>query len=246
MLSIRADSKFGDTWSTQFLASLLIGLFVTNCCLFVLGYFLEPFYPQYGPFKFLFITTSACFPMAVGYFSRWNSQKATNNASFVVLLAAVVFAFVASGHPIHYLGSLTNGSSKETRWSGQLINEIESNPERVVVCLDTSTENDFDYESYLCSRVAVGLQGVNDSEYMMWVGANLCLNDSSLFESDLFDDDFYKRLTILVTDSDRYTSGGSCQGKGWGGDQYEMGWLSDTNWSLVRVVGYDGKEVLTP
>ena len=232
--------------ASQMLAYMFAILLVINLGLFLLGYLIEPYYPQYGPFKFLFMSTAASFPIAVGYFSKWAIQKSSSSMRTAVVMAAFLFALVSFGAPTQYLGSVIDTAKEELPWASQLVQEIQSDQNRVVVCLDSSEDNGFDYETYLCSRAAIGLQGVNDSEYLIWTAANICQIQPSQFESELFDDDFYSRLTILVTDSDRYTSGGSCQGKGWGGDQYEMGWLSDTNWSLVRVVGYDGKEVLTP
>lgn len=232
--------------ASQMLTYVFAILLVINLGLFLLGYLIEPYYPQYGPFKFLFMSTAASFPIAVGYFSKWAIHKSLSSMRTAVVMAAFLFAFVSFGAPIQYLGSVIDTAKEELPWASQLVQEIQSDQNRVVVCLNSSEDNSFDYETYLCSRVAIGLQGVNDSEYRIWGAANICQIQPSQFESELFDDDFYSRLTILVTDSDRYTSGGSCQGKGWGGDQYEMGWLSDTNWSLVRVVGYDGREVLTP
>jgi hypothetical protein len=232
--------------ASQMLTYMFAILLVINLGLFLLGYLIEPYYPQYGPFKFLYMSTAASFPIAVGYFSKWTIQKSSSSMKTAVVMAAFLFAFVSFGAPIQYLGSVIDTAKEKLPWANQLVQEIQSDQDRVVVCLDSSEGNSFDDETYLCSRAAIGLQGVNDSEYFIWTAANICQIQPSQFESDLFGDDFYNRLTILVTDSDRYTSGGSCQGKGWGGDQYEMGWLSDTNWSLVRVVGYDGKEVLTP
>jgi len=230
----------------QLLTLIFAVLLATNLGLFLLGYFIKPYYPQYGPFKFLYMSTAASFPIAIGYFSKWAIQKSSSSTNFAVVMAAAFFAFVSFGPPVQYLGSLVDTADKDLPWASQLVKEIESDPSRIVVCLDSSEDNNFDYETYLCSRSAMGLQGVNDPEYSIWTAVNICQIQPGQFESEIFNDDFYSRLTVLVTDSDRYTSGGSCQGKGWGGDQYEMGWLSDVNWSLVRVVGYDGKEVLTP
>jgi len=230
----------------QLLTFIFAVLLATNLGLFLLGYFVKPYYPQYGPFKFLYMSTAASFPIAIGYLSKWAIQKSLSSTNFAVVMAAAFFAFVSFGPPVQYLGSLVDTADKDLPWASQLVKEIESDSSRIVVCLDSSEENNFDYETYLCSRSAIGMQGVNDPEYLIWTAANICQIQPSQFESDIFNDDFYSRLTVLVTDSDRYTSGGSCQAKGWGGDQYEMGWLSDVNWSLVRVVGYDGREVLTP
>jgi hypothetical protein len=162
--------------------------------------------------------------------------------------------FLVSGHPLNYFEVvLKKQEIVSAGWQSTLMDEIARDPNRTVVCLDTGT-GEFEYISYLCTRTARGVQGLNDNQSGLWQHGSLCA-PSGIFDFEFSEwgwtEDFFSNLTVLVSNPNALTNGVNCQASGWKNAEnvdprYSHGWLTFVRWDLVRVVSMDdGKLVDT-
>ena len=82
----------------------------------------------------------------------------------------------------------------------------------------------------------VGLAGVFDSPHNTWIAANICqIKPDQAIAA--WDDAFFRKLNILVTDPTRRSTLAWCQGD-WEGAT--NGWLHSVRWDLVTLYDHNG------
>lgn len=222
-------------------SAVVSSLCVSATLLMILGWFLPPYEPAYGPHKYLYLVTFAIAPLAIGWFRR---QVESQSVLVVVTLVIVAIGGVlqAAVTPLSEL-SLRVSSSGRAEWEQGAIIALNSFPERDVLCMETREDGDREYEAYRCTRLLNGMQG-SDRNFSNW---NLCYVPSS--EVAEVSDSEWQNLTILVSDGNRLSSTDGCQSKGWAGegipdnDKYLLGWATGIRWDLVKIVSYDGRVV---
>ena len=223
------------------LSSLVIALFVPIVVLFTWSYFLSPYVPQYGAWKYLYIAVAVAVPWATLIVGKelGKIQSSLSLAS-VPLVIALVFALLTP--PMQNLSWVSSVGKSEDPWIGAIVKELRDNPTRPVVCLNTfkSDEGNNIY-AYICSRMAQGLGGFDTYALRTWTAANICQIPPEQAES-AWDRDFQRNLTVLTFDTKRTSSFYSCQLPV--GD-YQNGWLSNIDWNLVRRIDYEGNEVIS-
>ena len=220
-------------------SSLVVALFVPILILFTWSYFLSPYVPQYGAWKYLYIAVAVAVPWAVLIVGKelGKMYKGLSLAS-IPLVIALVFSLLTP--PMQNLSWVSSVGKSEDPWIGAIVKELRDNPTRPVVCLNTfkSDEGNNIY-AYICSRMAQGLGGFDTYPLRTWTAANICQIPPEQAES-AWDRDFQGNLTVLTFDTKRTSSFYSCQLPV--GD-YQNGWLSNVDWNLIKRIDYEGNEV---
>lgn len=220
-------------------SSLVIALFVPILILFTWSYFLSPYTPQYGAWKYLYIAVAVAVPWAVLIIGKELGKIHTGlSLASIPLVIALVFSLLTP--PMQNLSWVSSVGKSEDPWIGGIVKELRNNPTRPVVCLNTfkSDEGNNIY-AYICSRMAQGLGGFDTYPLRTWTAANICQIPPEQAES-AWDRDFQRNLTVLTFDTKRTSSFYSCQLPV--GD-YQNGWLSNIDWNLIKRIDYEGNEV---
>jgi hypothetical protein len=245
--------KWTASHSRSYLSVLVLGVSLSAISFVIFNTLVPPYGPTYGALKFLHLATMVLIPLAVGFLARTYSGLSKTDFSLSLSLAVAVAALIiAQWAPIGYLANVVK--PMETKpWAEAVVKEIESHPDRKVLCLDTRETQDWDgYDSYACSRMAAGLQGITGYESNVWTAGNICQISSSQL-AETIPKSFYRDLTIIVTDRGRLSSGHACTSRGWGGNEdwgvkavdpkWTLGWLTGVDWRAVKVIDYEGNEV---
>jgi hypothetical protein len=241
---------FGVRYMTAMLGASFIAiiLFTTGSLLLIADH-VPPFSPQYGPRKMLFLASALCAPFflplaALGLHQIQKSLASLRPYALAGAIPAMIYActLIAPSDvkwPNGY--DLTSPS-----WTVGVIKLLDEQPDKNLVCLRTDYWNpqvdptyltDSEYKNgYLCSRMALGLAGVFDYPHNTWIAANICqIKPDQAIAA--WDDAFFRKLNILVTDPTRRSTYAWCQGD-WEG--FTNGWLHSVRWDLVTLYGHNG------
>jgi len=220
--------------------------------IFLFSHLIPPYVPQYGPLKFMSITFIALIPIASAEFFKLFGKFSLRLTGALLVAVLFLLPFIFSGHPLNFVEAVVKEDEIATKgWQSTLMNEIKQDPGRTVVCLDTGT-GEWQDISYVCTRTARGIQGLNDNASGLWQHGSLCA-PSDIFNLDFVDwgwnEDFFSNLTVIVSNPNSLTSGIDCQEDGWKNKpkadlNYTHGWLTYVRWDLVRVVSMDTGELV--
>jgi hypothetical protein len=241
---------FGSRFLTSVLGATFISLvLLTTGSLLLVADHVPPFSPQYGPRKMLFLASALCAPffLPLAAFGLHRIQRS--------LTALRPYALVGAIPAIIYLATLVAPSDvkwpngydlSSPSWTVGVVTLLDEQPDKNLVCLRTDYWNpqvdpvyltDSEYKNgYLCSRMALGLAGVFDYPHNTWIAANICqIKPDQAIAA--WDDAFFRKLNILVTDPTRRSTYAWCQGD-WEGAT--NGWLHSVRWDLVTLYGHNG------
>jgi hypothetical protein len=220
--------------------------------IFLFSHFIPPYVPQYGPKKFMSIAFIALIPIATAEFFKLFDKFSLRLTGVMLVAALFLLPFVFSGHPLNFVETVVKENEIVTKgWQSTLMDEVKRDPDRTVVCLDTGN-GDWQYISYVCTRAARGLQGLNDNATGLWQHGSLCA-PSDVFDLDFVDwgwsEEFFSNLTVIVSNPKALTNGVDCQVAGWknkpnADPSYIRGWLTYVQWDLVRVISMDTGELV--
>lgn len=206
---------------------------------FVWAYFLPPYTPQYGAWKYLYLGTAVATPFALSMGFSWLRERLPKTSLNVVPIFVVLFAVMFSP-PLSNVTWAQKAGSAAPAWAEGVVEALERDPKRPVVCLNTiKNDESQNIHAYICSRVALGLGGFDEYRHRTWTAANICSVPAEQM-ADAWPKDLQENLTVLLFDPTRRTSGVGCQT---GGDEAPRGWLSGLDWSRIDTVGPDGSPV---
>lgn len=223
-------------------ASLVLALVLPIVMLFTWAYFLSPFTPQYGAWKFLYVGASITCPLsivAVGeLIGKFDLRLALRSVPIVLVLVFALFS-----PPFDKIRWASSKGLVAYSFSIGVVEELQRDPSRAVGCLSTA-KNDAtnDYIGYLCSRMAFGLGGFDEYVHRTWTAANICQIPPEQARA-AFTVEFQKSFSVILFDGTRTSSFANCQAPSNGAPN---GWLSSIDWSLVRKLDQNGKVVNIP
>ena len=248
--SSKLDSN--DLQTNTISRTFLVSVVVVTFGIFLFSHVIPPYLPQYGPQKFMSISFVALIPIAAVEFFKLFNKLSLRSTGAMLVAAIFLMPFFFSGHPLNYVGTVVKENELVTNgWQSTLMNEVKRDPGRTVVCLDTGA-GEWLYISYVCTRTARGIQGMNDNPSGLWQHGSLCA-PSDIFEFDFVDwgwtEEFFENLTVIVSNPNALTSGTDCQEAGWKNEpnvdpSYTHGWLTFVQWDLVRVISMETGELV--
>ena len=241
---------FGSRFLTSVLGATFISLalFTTGLLMLVADH-VPPFSPQYGPRKMLFLVSALCAPFflplaALGLHRIQHSLTTLRPYALVGAIPAMIYACtLIAPYDIKWPNGYDLSSPS---WTVGIVKLLDEQPDKNVVCLRTDywnpqvdpvylTESDYT-NGYLCSRIALGLAGVVDYPHNVWTAANTCqIKPDQAIAA--WDDAFFQKLNILVTDPTRRSTYAWCQGD-W--ENATNGWLHSVRWDLVTLYDHNG------
>ena len=230
-------------------ASFFSIVLLTTGALLLVADHVPPFSPQYGPRKMMFLVSALCapffFPLIALVLHRIQQNlTALRPYALIGAIPAIIYLFtLLAPSDIRWPNGYDLSSPSWTVGVVKLLNE---QPDKNVVCMKTDywnpqvepvylTESDYT-NGYLCSRIALGLAGVVDYPHNTWTAANMCQIKPDQAGA-AWDDAFFKKLNILVTDPSRRSTYTWCQGD-W--ESATNGWLHSVRWDLVTLYGHNG------
>ena len=220
-------------------SSLVIALFVPIVGLFTWSYFLAPYTPQYGAWKYLYIGTAVAVPWTMliigGY---WQHKKPM--VSVVALPMVFLFGMGLLSPPFQNVNWVEKASPAGFEWIGTVVKELRQYPDRAVVCSNSVEGDDGQkYTAYLCSRMAQGLGGFDDVRHRVWTAAAFCSVPPEQMKSE-WPVSEQENLTVILFDPTRTSSFAGCQSPVPG---FSNGLLSAVDWSVVRKLSPSGEVV---
>jgi hypothetical protein len=207
--------------------------------LFVWSYFLAPFTPQYGAWKYLYMATAVTTPLAVVVLSsRLSVRVAVNFAR--VLPALVLLALTMFSPPWNSIRWAEEIRGDDYPWIAPVVRELQTSPDRPVGCLNTiSGDVTQSYIAYLCSRMALGLGGFDEVRHRVWQAGSICTIGEAQTAYE-WPEEQLRNFTVILFDGARTSSFAGCQAPAKGEPN---GWLSSINWDVVRKLDNTGKVV---
>jgi hypothetical protein len=216
------------------LPTLLLGYLLV---IYLISFVTTPYSPRYGATKLLYVASCVAVPLTpivVAFLlTRLKASKMAHLSIGPIALVALALI-----DPTRVFFAWPKSVALKAPWAGPIVNEMEQRPARRIVCLNTSADLGQDIWAYICSRMASGLQGVSTAgpdgqyDFPVWTAANIYSVPTEQ-AAEAWDDDFYRSLTILVFDPTRRDNG----------DPRQLAWLTDVDWTAVRVIGPDGKVI---
>ncbi len=212
---------------------------VPTVLLFVWSYFLAPFVPQYGAWKYLYIATAVTVPLTVVILQ--SSLPDRTPIRFVrVLPVLVLFALTIFSPPWNSIQWAEGIKGTDAPWVAGVVKALQVSPERPAACVNTVLNDESrNYEAYLCSRMSFGLGGFDEYVHRTWTAANICQIPPPQARA-AFSSEFQEDLSVLLFDGSRTSSFAGCQAPTKGEPN---GWLSSINWDVVRKLDSTGKVV---
>jgi hypothetical protein len=212
---------------------------VPTVLLFVWSYFLAPFVPQYGAWKYLYIATAVTVPLSVVILQ--SSLPDRTPIRFVrVLPVLVLFALTMFSPPRNSIQWAEGIKGTDAPWVAGVVKALQVSPERPAACVNTVLNDESrNYEAYLCSRMSFGLGGFDEYVHRTWTAANICQIPPPQAQA-AFSREFQQDLSVLLFDGTRTSSFAGCQAPAKGEPN---GWLSSINWDVVRKLDSTGKVV---
>jgi hypothetical protein len=219
--------------------SLVIALFVPIVGLFTWSYFLAPYTPQYGAWKYLYIGAAVAVPWTMliigGY---WQHKKPMVSVAAIPMV--FLFGMGLLSPPFQNVNWVEKASPAGFEWVGTVVKELRQYPDRVVVCSNSVEGDDGQkYTAYLCSRMAQGLGGFDDVRHRVWTAAAFCSVPPEQMKSE-WPVSEQENLTVILFDPTRTSSFAGCQSPVPG---FSNGLLSAVDWSVVRKLSPSGEVV---
>jgi len=207
--------------------------------LFTWSYFLAPYTPQYGAWKYLYIGTAVAVPWTMliigGY---WQHKKPM--VSVVAIPMVLLFGMGLLSPPFQNVNWVEKASPTGYEWVGTVVQELRRYPDRAVVCSNSVEGDDGQkYTAYLCSRMAQGLGGFDDVRHRVWTAAAFCSVPPEQMKSE-WPVSEQENLTVILFDPTRTSSFAGCQSPVPG---FSNGLLSAVDWSVVRKLSPSGEVV---
>ncbi len=241
---------FGSRYLTSVLGAsfISIALLITASLLLIADH-VPPFSPQYGPRKMLFLVSALCAPfffplIALGLQRIQHSLVTLRPYALVGAIPAMIYVCtLIAPYDIKWPNGYDLSSPS---WTVGIVKLLDEQPDKNVVCLRTDywdpqvdpvylTDSDYT-NGYLCSRMALGLGGVYDNPHNVWIASNIC-QIKPVQTIATWDDAFFRKLNILVTDPTRRSTYAWCQGD-W--ENFTNGWLHPVRWDLVTLYDHTG------
>jgi hypothetical protein len=219
--------------------SLVIALFVPIVGLFTWSYFLAPYTPQYGAWKYLYIGAAVAVPWTLPILGQYLHHKKPT-----ISLVAIPIVFLLSlglfSPPLEHVNWVEKAVPAGYEWVDTVVNELRENPDRPVVCSNSIKDDDGQkYTAYLCSRMAQGLGGFDDVRHRVWTAAAFCSVPPKQMKSEWPVAEL-QNLTVILFDPKRTSSFAGCQSPS---EDYPNGLLSFVDWSVVRKLSPSGEVV---
>lgn len=185
---------------------------------------------NYAALKMQLFTSAVIVPIAVvGVFKLASSKESQANRLLAATSVLVLFAY--EGSISQYTSYPWKFNKSEVFWARAAYEEISANPQRRLVCLNTSNAI-ANIEAYNCNRLIVGLQGEeNNSAIERWIPLGMWLADPSVLWSQ--SPEFYKTLTVMKFDASNSTVT----------DVNVQLVLDRLRWDLVRTIDVTGQAV---
>jgi hypothetical protein len=219
--------------------SLVIALFVPIVGLFTWSYFLAPYTPQYGAWKYLYMGAAVAVPWTLPIIGHYLRHKKT---AFSIVPIPIVFLLGLGlfSPPINHVNWVGKAIPAGYEWVDTVVNELRENPDRPVVCSNSIKDDDGQkYIAYLCSRMALGLGGFDDEKHKVWNAANFCTVSPNQMK-DVWTKDELRNLSVILFDPKRTSSFAGCQSPVPG---FPNGLLSFVDWSVVKKLSPSGEVV---
>lgn len=219
--------------------SLVIALFVPIVGLFTWSYFLAPYTPQYGAWKYLYIGAAVAVPWTLLIIGQYLQSKKPS-ISLVPIPMVLLLGLGLFSPPLNHVNWVGKASPAGYEWVDTVVNELRENPDRPVVCSNSVEGDDGQkYTAYLCSRMAQGLGGFDDVRHRVWTAAAFCSVPPEQMKSE-WPVSEQENLTVILFDPTRTSSFAGCQSPVPG---FSNGLLSAVDWSVVRKLSPSGEVV---
>lgn len=247
VLSIACIAMSSSNHHRQLFMVAVYGAMAFAIALVVVGFLQAPYDPQYGAYKTLHLVCMSLVPVALAGLTVLLHRLFRSNMHVAFAVATLVLgASVTYWQPYPQVKSLVTRPTPAW-WVDAALRELSDNPSQTILCLDSRKDGWRGIDGYNCTRLVVGIQGRTTDETNIWTAANICAVYSSQVASIKMN--FWKNVTILVTDGNRLVNSDNCDFFEWAGPNgetdsaYPIGWLSGVPWKTVRVIGPDGREV---
>jgi hypothetical protein len=222
--------------------ALAVALIFPIVGMFTWSYFLAPFTPQYGAWKYLYIGAAVLVPLAAVVVGALLPTSVSSGLMRVLPIALILFVALFSP-PWNNIRWVDQVKGTDYTWVVPIVKELRESPTRPVGCLNTlDTDSGQNYMAYLCSRMSMGLGGFDEIRHRVWTAANICTIGLPQME-DEWPISEQEKLTVILFDGTRTTSFAECQAPTEGAPN---GWLSSIDWSVVRKLDPYGKVVEIP
>ena len=231
------------TFDVYGIRALIVVLILPIVFLFTWSYFLSPFTPQYGAWKYLYIGVAVTAPLAVVVIATLISPLKPNSLQRLIPLTVffVVVTFSPPWNHVRWAESVAISNGYE--FSQTIVKELRRDSNRPVGCLATA-ENDasLNYIAYLCSRMSFGLGGFDEVSHRVWTAANICTIGVEQATSE-FTMEYQRNFSVILFDGKRTSSFAECQAPS---ANAPNGWLSPIKWDVIRKLDQYGKVVEIP
>jgi hypothetical protein len=206
--------------------------------LLVLAYLIPPYTPQYGPNKNLIVSAAILCPVAIGFLGRIVSDRGDNGLMRgVAVCASALLLMISTGTPLGDLRTVFV-EAQGAEWAAGVAKVMEQT-DRKIACIEND-ENVGEYGMYVCSRMVAGMQGTHyEWPSRILTAGNLCTVGSYQLIAQVTAEE-WGNYAFILGDGSRFTSGYSCQARGWTHPQeavstkYTLGWLTGVRWDLVE------------
>lgn len=196
-----------------------------------LAFLASPYGPQYGALKMLYVGSMVGVPM-IPIAAGWRTRQRGATDLVQVGVGPLVVLALALIDPGRMLFSWPKAVKPVAPWSAAVVSELVREPNRNLVCLNTSVDTSQNYGGYLCTRMANGLQGKSNYTYNTWTAANIGQIPPQQAAA-AWNGGFYDNLTILLFDPTRLNNG----------EQQQINWLADVRWRAVKLIGPHGETI---
>jgi len=198
----------------------------------------------------LWISAGVCVALVSRNVALFIRHRDSSDANFVALgLLALTLGLSNPGLSREPIPS-SSRTSPPALYRGLATAMVQS-PARNWMCHNSDeSSGEWSYETYRCSRLAAGLQGLNNEfggAYLSFSAAQLCAVSVNNFEQ--VNTGAFKNLGIVINDSTALTTTQYCQSFGWVDNplpkdpQYPLGWASLIDWRTAEVRDVQGRVV---
>jgi hypothetical protein len=202
--------------------------------IYVLSFVADPYSPRYGAQKLLYVGALVSVPLVPALVGRAGHKRGFNLLG-QLSIGPLLLLGLALVDPSRMFFNWPKAVKLVAPWSSAVVQELEREPNRKLVCLNTTTDPTLNYSGYLCTRMANGLQAKSNYAYNTWTAANIGQIPAEQAAS-AWDLSFYRGLTILLFDPTRLNSG----------EQQQIEWLSSVRWKAVKLIGPEGEIIKAP
>jgi len=207
--------------------------------LFTWSYFLAPFSPQYGAWKYLYVATSVAVPLAILIFAKYVAEKVSSRSLFFMPLFTVLLIALFPP-PFGNLQWAEKAVPSAEGWVSVVVRELKSAPQRPITCFNSIKDDDtLRYTAYLCSRMSFGLGGFDEGRHRVWTAANYCSVPPEQMKEE-WPEQYQRNLSVVLFDGARTSSLVGCQAPS---PELPTGIFSHLDWNLITKLSPSGKVV---